>query len=119
MVFFKRKRKKGAEEMTNWFINTNISHVEERLIMDLDSYETGGEAMNDGLKQLEQINKIRNDNREADRKAKSDRWTVRLKIAGLVASIGTFLLMLKQEITGSFRSKGLTWFWDIFKGGKA
>ena len=103
------------KEKNTLTISEKIDEVENTILDTMKECPPGGEAIDDQLNQLEKINKIRNDNKEADRKAKSDKWTVRLKIAGLVASIGTFLLMLKQEITGSFRSKGLTWFWDIFK----
>lgn len=109
MLFFKKKKE---EEVS---IETKIENVENDILDIMKECPPGGEALDDQLNQLEKLNKIRNENREADRKAKSDKWNVRLKIAGIAVSIMTFLLMLKQEITGSFRSKGLTWFWDIFK----
>ena len=107
---------KREGKAVDFLIEENIRVVESDIV-DYLSHEAsiGGEAMDDAISQLEKVNKIRLENNEANRKKKKDRWEIGLKIAGLFASIGTFLLMLKQEITGSFRSKGLTWFWDIFK----
>jgi hypothetical protein len=97
-----------------------------RILNELNN-ETPGSAHYDDL--VEELNKLSSINRDdtkaataigqeqqkIDNEKKRDKFLFIAKIASAVAALGTFLLMLKQEVTGSFRSKTMPFIRDFFR----
>lgn len=118
-------------------MNKNImdkTDLERERLLDELSKEVPGSSHYDDL--VEELNKLSSINRddsklaltavENDAKAraedarienekKRDKFLFIAKVASAIAALGTFLLMLKQEVTGSFRSKTMPFIRDFFR----
>lgn len=93
----------------------NLYEEQERVLTCLTNEEPGSSKYDDVLKNYRDLADISRNNERLVTEKKRDKMTFIAKVLSALAAVGTFLLMLKQEITGSFRSKGFTWFTDFLK----
>lgn len=99
-------------------INKMMEDEERRLLERLKMAEVNGAEYEDLLKNVEKVAEIRRRDAQVGVDKRRDNIGLAAKVGSGVLALGTFLLMLKQEQTGSFRSKGYDWFKDFLRESK-
>lgn len=88
----------------------------EDIVKDLDTLSSiNRDDTKAALASVENTLKMQQEDRKIENEAKRDKFLFIAKIASAIAALGTFLLMLKQEVTGSFRSKTMPFIRDFFR----
>ena len=121
----------GEENLTNL-----IEIVTEEALKEVKKEDSKMANHIERMKAIAEIEKTMAEARLSDAKAFKEAEEIRLKeaevkvakknavvnaiskIGGLGLGAGSFWLLLKQEITGSFHTKGLTWFTEWWRMSK-
>ena len=92
-----------------------LKEERERLLLAMQECEPGSAGYDDLLKELRDVSDIDRRDEENAVNKRRDTLNFTAKVISAGAGVGTFLLLLKQEVTGSFTSKGMSWITDFIR----